>query len=133
MLDMFDPNNWPPPEPRRIYLDDKGELFCLVDEEDYQWALQWLWSATPNSTGRKFYATRSTRLSGRAGPQTKIFMHKEILHRARKPQPTEKHTIGDHQDGDSLHNCRSNLEWATHQSNSKNRHGLFARQRALAV
>jgi hypothetical protein len=106
----------------RIYLDDKAERYCIVDEEDYQWALQWKWQAL-RSRGWKCYASRSTRLHGRAGPQTRIFMHKEILKRAGLVPPSPKHTIGDHRNGDSLDNRRVNLEWETHAGNARNLYG----------
>jgi hypothetical protein len=98
--------------------------------EHYEWAKQWRWHATVNSTGKKFYATRMTRDRG-AGTQTKIYMHKEILLLAGKKPPTRKHTIGDHQDGESLHNWPDNLEWATPSQNRQNTGGFHARQMAL--
>lgn len=134
MTDGFDPNTWPAPEPyRRVYLDASAELFAIVDEEDYAWAVQWLWSATPNSTKRKFYATRSTRLQGVAGPQVRIYLHKAILERTGLTPPSKKHSIGDHENGDSLDCRRDNLRWATHSMNSFNVNGVYARQRAMAV
>lgn len=117
------------PEPCEIWLDEN--LFVTVDQVDYEWARRWKWHATWNSTRKKFYATRNTRLSGRAGPQTKIYMHKEILDRAGKKPPTEKHTIGDHQDGESGNNTRDNLEWATPSINRRNIGGWHAQQAAL--
>jgi hypothetical protein len=118
--DPFDPRGWKEPRPYRvIWLDPKNNLFCIVDEEDADWALQWLWSATPNSRGKKFYATRSTRLYGADGPQTKIYMHKEILMRSGLTPPSSAHTIGDHWDDDSLNNRRGNLRWATVSENNK--------------
>jgi hypothetical protein len=133
LIDFFDPNTWAPsPETGRIWLDVENDVFAVVDYPDYQWAIQWLWSATTNSTGRKLYATRSTRLYGRAGPQTKLFLHKEILVRAGVKPPSEKHTIGDHLDGDSLNCRRENLRWATHSENSLNKHGAAWRQLRFA-
>ncbi|MGO3930830.1 HNH endonuclease [Rhodopseudomonas pseudopalustris] len=132
MIDFLDPNTWDaPPDTGRVWLDPANDLFAVVDMIDYAWALQWAWSVTPNSTGRKFYATRSTRLSGRGGPQTKLFLHKEILIRAGEIPPSRKHTIGDHRDGDSLNCRRENLAWATPVQNRANRHGVAALQRVL--
>lgn len=114
-----------------IFLDGRGELFCVVDEEDYDWAMQWRWSAVPNSTGLKHYATRSTRLDGRGGGQTRVYLHKEILLRHKGSPPTRNHLIGDHLDGQSLNNRRSNLRWSTRSMNARNIHGSAARQMAL--
>jgi hypothetical protein len=105
---------------RRVYLcphDDS--VFCLVSPEDYEWAMQWKWQFTWDRHKRKRYATRSTTLPGRK--RIKVYMHKAILNRSGKIQPSEKHTIGDHQDGDSLLNVRGNLEWATPSMNAINR------------
>ncbi|WP_035670058.1 hypothetical protein [Bradyrhizobium liaoningense] len=106
----------------RIWLDDTR--YCVVDEIDFAWAKQWRWHATPNSTGRKFYATRMTRERG-TRKQIKIFLHKEILKRSGKKARSVHHTIGDHDDGESLNNRRGNLFWATLKMNNsrhKQRH-----------
>lgn len=103
----------------QIWLDDTK--YCVVDPIDFEWAKQWRWHATANSTGRKFYATRMTRLPG--GKQKKIYLHKEILKRAGKKARSVHHTIGDHEDGDSLNDRRGNLSWATlKMNNNPHRH-----------
>lgn len=112
----------------QIWLSDHH--YCVVDPIDFAWAKQWKWGWTSNSTGKKFYATRNTRERG-SRRQIKIYMHKEILKRAGKEPPTPRHTIGDHQDGESLHNLRDNLEWATPSINRQNTGGFHARQQAL--
>ncbi|MDI1263899.1 MAG: hypothetical protein PS018_11640 [bacterium] len=101
---------------RQIWLDETK--YVVVDPIDYEWAKQWRWHATFNSTGRKFYATRMTRV---AGKQVKVYMHKEILKRAGKRPRTVHHTIGDHDDGNSANNRRGNLFYATLKMNN-NRH-----------
>ncbi len=131
--DPFDPRGWPPDEECRIWLDPENGIFCVVDEVDFQWALQWAWSATPNSTRLKWYATRSTRLRGSDGPQVKVYLHKEILLRHAGPAPSEKHIIGDHLDGDSLNDRRGNLRWATPKENRHNRGGAYLRQLQMRV
>lgn len=111
----------------RIWLDDTK--FCVVDEIDFAWAKQWKWHATANSTGRKFYATRMTRV---AGKQKKIYMHKEILIRSGKKARSVHHTIGDHDDGDSLNNRRGNLFWATlKMNNSRHRQQKLIEQKEM--
>lgn len=108
-------DKWRAPGRRRIWLT--GGLFCVVDAIDSEWALQWRWHATPNSTGKKFYATRMTRERG-TRKNIKIYMHKEILRRSGKAQPSPNHTIGDHDNGESLHNWRNNIFWVTLRMNN---------------
>jgi hypothetical protein len=103
------------PGPYRIWLSDV--LYCVVSPEDFEWAKQWKWHATENSTGLKFYATRVTRERG-TRKQIKIYLHKEILKRAGKIPPSPAHTIGDHYDGQSLNDRRSNLFWSTIKQNN---------------
>jgi len=104
----------------QVWLDDTK--FCVVDEVDYEWTKQWRWHATANSTGLKFYATRMTRERG-TRKQIKVYMHKEILKRAKKRKLSAHHSIGDHDDGDSLNNRRTNLFWRTLSwNNTRHRH-----------
>ncbi|MCA6114278.1 HNH endonuclease [Bradyrhizobium sp. WSM 1738] len=108
--------------PRRVYLDRDCEIFCLVSAEDYEWVTQWRWKWNWDRTKTKRYAIRTPRISNGDGTSRSVtvYMHKEIC--ARKgPPPSELHTIGDHQDGESLNNQRDNLEWATRSQNRKNR------------
>lgn len=115
-------------EHREIWLTDA--ICCLVSREDYEWAKQWRWGVTWNSTKKKAYATRNTRERG-TRKQVKVYMHKEILKRSGKVQPGPSFTIGDHQDGESLHNWRGNLEWATPSINRQTSRGYHARRAAL--
>lgn len=104
--------------PRQVFLDRDCEIFCLVSPEDYAWVTQWRWKWNWDRTKTKRYAIRCTRTEGRR--HTTIYMHKEICGRKSAP-PSELHSIGDHQDGESLNNQRFNLEWATRSQNRKNR------------
>jgi hypothetical protein len=113
---------------RRLYLGPAAEVFCVLDDQDYAWASRWNWNFVFNRSGKKMYAARSTRLHGRKGKQTRLYLHKEILKRTGQAPPSKKHHIGDHLDGDSLNNRRANLIWATVQENNRNRFGARARQ-----
>jgi hypothetical protein len=108
-----------PPGSRRIYLDSTATTYCVVSEEDYEWAIQWRWSFTMDKRGKKYYATRSTRSRSEHDIQIKVYMHKAILiERMQVKKPTKKHVIGDHGDGESRNNTRGNLTWATRRQNN---------------
>lgn len=112
------PIDIPTPKPRQIFLNADCGIFALVSEADYQWAIQWRWSWRWDRTKQKRYATRTGYRDGR---DVTLYLHKEILNRSDKKQPTEAHTIGDHQNGESLDCQIENLEWATRSMNRKNR------------
>lgn len=101
-------------------------LFGVVDDRDYEWAMQYKWFCTfslKNKT-KKGYAARSKVIDGKKGL---IWLHKEVLTRWHGPHPIGQH-IGDHLDGDSL-NCRlGNLRWASFQDNARNKFGFLSRQ-----
>ena len=106
-------------EPRRIYLDDRAEIFCTVSPEDYQWLIRWRWHFVMDRWKTKYYARRTTRCQGR---QIHMWMHKAILTECMGIlPPSEAHHIGDHGNGNSLCNERWNLSWATKSMNRRNR------------
>jgi hypothetical protein len=102
--------------PYRIWLDVEAGIFAVVSEEDYSWALKWRWQITWDRHKRKAYATRSTKIGSRC---IKLYLHKEVLARKDILPPTVKHTMGDHEDGDSLNCQRYNLSWATASMNRR--------------
>lgn len=117
----FDLHTPPDLEPRRLWLDDREHRFCILDPEDYAWAIRWRWGAKPNSRGRKFYAYRAKtwRVGGEKRVQSE-YLHVEIMRRV-EPPPTPRHTMVDHINGNSLDNCRDNLCWVTPRQNARNR------------
>jgi hypothetical protein len=86
-------------------------LVALVDEEDYDYLMQWKWYASPD--GR---ATRKIALGkvGKVGKFQRVFMHRLI-----NKTPEGMHT--DHINGDPLDNRKLNLRNCNPQQNARNR------------
>lgn len=128
-LDAFDPNNWKPAEREfRVWLDDREILYVLVDEEDYQWAIQWKWKPIQSRSKHIQYAARSSSLyeQGVRVACVTYFLHVEIMKRTKKRRPSAKHVIVDHKDGTSLNCRRYNLRYATPLMNRMNIGGKAA-------
>lgn len=81
--------------------------FAIVDDEDYEFLMQWKWTAQKTSIG--FYAVRW------AKPKN-IIMHRLI-------NGTPDGLVTDHIDGDGLNNQRNNLRSVTQLQNTWNRRG----------
>src|ERR1700722_1805174 len=89
-----------------------------VSDEDYDYLSQYLWTyAVSHRGGSLIYVRRSIR-SG--GSNVTILMHHEVLKRAGKNRPTDRHTC-DHGDGDPFNNQRENLDWRTPKQQLRNR------------
>lgn len=90
--------------------------FAIVDTEDFEWLSKWRWHALWNPCTNSFYAARNIALPGRDRKFVKFRMHRVILglEHGDKRQ-------GDHMDGNTLNNRRSNLRIATPQENNWNR------------
>jgi hypothetical protein len=88
---------------------NKG-LFCLVDDEDYEFLSQWKW--TSNAKG---YVVRTHREKMGRGTYTEhIIMHRVINN-------TPDGMVTDHINGDRLDNRRCNLRSCTVSQNNCNR------------
>jgi len=86
------------------------DKFTFVDDEDYEWLIQWKWHL--HSSG---YAARKDYL-GKVGDTyrcTTVLMHRFILE-----TPIGLHT--DHIDNNRLNNSRENLRICTNRQNSHN-------------
>ena len=90
----------------------KGKV-ALVDDDDYEWAMQWKWQAS-GKVGKE-YAMRTS--GPRHGPRKGHYLHRELAARAGLDVSSEI----DHADTVRLHNWRSNLRVATHADNLANR------------
>ena len=88
--------------------------FAIVDDEDYEWVMQWKWCATKN--GKIWYVKRKNRNP----PPTSIYLHREILQRKLgRLLPGREYT--DHIDRNGLNNQRINLRAATPAQNNKHK------------
>lgn len=123
MSDDWDPNVLfkPCEQEFRLWLDDRGHRFVVVDEIDYHWAVKWRWAAKPDKHGNKFYAYRT--FNGVGGVRKSLFLHVEILKRYKPVRPSPAHVIGDHRDGYEWNCRRKNLRWATASMNRRNIRG----------
>lgn len=129
MFSFFNPNTWVTEEREfRIYGDDHASVWSVVDEIDYQWCIQWLWSPKYSKGDKKFYLRRSiqTGVGQYTRTQHTRFLHTEIMERTGILPPSPLHILVDHRDGNSMNCRRANLRWATHSMNNKNVNGKYA-------
>ena len=86
--------------------------FALVDDEDYDWLMQWKWQA--RKSDRTYYAVRTCLcwLPGVANRHT-IRMHRVIMNVPQEMQI-------DHINHDGLDNCKGNLRICTNTENRYN-------------
>lgn len=127
---------------RRIYGLSDLSLWCVVDEEDYRYLTEWLWSYSRSPTG-KMYIKRSTgngavtrdgkQVGWIRGRQKSIYVHRVVMLRAGIAPPSPKHRIVDHINGNSLDCRRKNLRWATLSQNNQNLPSSEARAALLAA
>ena len=127
ILDPFDPNNWEPDTHEyHIYADDMAQLWAVVDEVDYAWAIQWRWHPVRTHGGRIYLRRAVTEYSnGTRLRNITLYLHVEIHKRIGVQPPTDRHTLVDHRDGDGLNCRRLNLRWATRAFNRRNVNGCL--------
>lgn len=97
---------------RVIHLS-RGQV-AIVDEADYGWLNRFSWAAQYNAPDKRWYAFRCVRIPGTRRHE-RIYMHRLLLGLNKGDR---KH--GDHKNGDSLDNRRSNLRVATVAENRRN-------------
>jgi len=83
---------------------------ALVDDEDYEWLMQFKWYASVSKLGRVCATRNSPRGKGK---RKTLFMHREIM----KPPVG---MVVDHKDGNALDNRRHNLRVCTTAQNNFN-------------
>lgn len=85
--------------------------FALVDDEDYDFLMQWNWMA--HKQGNTYYAERNTPYK-KGEKRTQIKMHRVVM-------DTPNDMIVDHKDHNGLNNQKSNLRNCTDLENSFNK------------
>lgn len=127
--DMWDPNTWTVPDHEfRIYGDVNASWWCIVDEEDYHWAVKYCWTKHVSlNSPWKWYLRRAVgvnRNGMRLNTYT-LYLHIEIMKRTGILPPSPAHILVDHRDSNSFNCRRSNLRWATPGMNARNRFGRY--------
>lgn len=91
------------------YSSVHGDKQILVDDEDYDYLMQWKWYLRKGK--RTFYAVRGKRENGK---YISHLIHRFIL------KITDPKIIIDHKDHDGLNNQRANLRLVSCADNNKN-------------
>lgn len=86
-------------------------MVALVDDEDYEFLMQWRWKVGFNG-----YTERSVHLGyiNKKKVTKTVYMHREI-------NKTKEGYLTDHIDGNRLNNQKTNLRDVTHSQNMANR------------
>jgi hypothetical protein len=91
--------------------------YAVVNIEDYDFLMQWLWRASWIESMGGYYAVRGVK--DETGKRVSVYMHRLLLGCSDDSLET------DHKNGDGLDNRRSNLRPSTHRQNSCNRRKLL--------
>lgn len=86
------------------------EQFAIVDDEDYEFLMQWRWNAQWSKITRSFYAVRTDYTNGK----TQVSMHRLLA-------KTPKGVRTDHHNHNTLDNQKLNLRICTSKQNSQNK------------
>jgi hypothetical protein len=86
-------------------------FFTIVDDEDYDFLIQWRWHYSNGYAGRRVKLGKT--INGKRQRCT-LYMHRVLLN---TPDDME----GEHRDNNGLNNCRYNLRNATPSQNISNR------------
>lgn len=89
--------------------------YALVDDEDFEWLMNYTWHAFENKRKRMPSVWYAVRHSTWKGPS--IYMHREIALRSVLP----KSDSYDHKDGNGLNNQIENLRPCSQTQNNANR------------
>lgn len=93
---------------------------ALVDDVDYEWAMQWKWQAYERKLKylpTQWYATCKHYVRGEKNGGPTYYMHREIVKRMGILPTADV----DHVDCDGLNNTRSNLRHCSDSQNQANR------------
>jgi len=90
---------------------NKGRYVAKVDDEDYQFLMEWNWYALITDRANTIYAARVEYINGK---QKQHLMHRVIM------EPPMGYKI-DHKDHNGLNNQKSNLRICTTAENNRNR------------
>jgi hypothetical protein len=104
---------------REIVVGSRGQYTALVDDCDYDYLIQFLWTFKISDAKHysKPYAKR-TKWKG-----VVIYMHHEILKRMEDDgliEPRQENETADHKNKQTLDNTRDNLRWISPKEQRKN-------------
>ena len=89
---------------------------ALVDDQDYEYLIQWKWHTKGPTDGGVYHAVRKSKPDGE-GKKHPIYIHREIANLIG----LSTETYIDHRNTNGLDNRRDNLRQATHRTNLMNR------------
>jgi hypothetical protein len=120
--DFWNPNTWDLSSPEyRIYGNNDCTIWAVVDEEDYQWASQWMWSCMVSRHGLIYLRRTLTITENGKRRYEPFYLHVGVMQRTGIEPESPKHVLVDHKDRDTLNCRRINLRWATYKMNANNR------------